>query len=171
MTDSGSDENDTAVVPADGGPTHGTRFTPETAQAAGRKGAEARKAKALERRQAAEDQAADLVELAEALGGARQGVGPVAFAGALALADRIRRGKVEDRHLHYAAQAVEKLVTVGRLEAGDPTSTTFSVTADAADFRTWMHRLRDELADGKPEATSTSQVVEVEARAAELEQG
>jgi hypothetical protein len=155
-----SDDGSQVVPVDDGGPAHGTRFTSETASAAGRRGAAARQAKALARKETAEDQTGTLLELAKVLGGARNGVGPTAFAGALALADRIRQGKVPDRHVHYAAQAVAKLVEVGRLEAGDPTSTSLSVTATATDFGEWLHRLRDELAESKTEAASISTSVD-----------
>jgi hypothetical protein len=87
----------------------------------------------------------ELLDVAALLGGAREGVGPTAFAGALVLADRIRRGQVADRHVHYAAQAVAKLVEVGRLEAGEATSHSLSVAASPADFEKYVRELRAQI--------------------------
>lgn len=135
------------------------RFTRENAQEMAQRAVVARRERAEARRSdeasgrrvgAARDEAAtavdELLEVAAGLVGARAALGQTAFAGALVLTDRVRRGKVEDRHLHYAAQAIEKLTNVGRLEAGEPTSATLSVTANPADFRAWVQGIKNDLA-------------------------
>lgn len=134
-SDSGAPETGTEILPER--PAH--LFTSETARAASLKAREVRRSRL------ATLKLEQLIPLLDELGDCRPDLRDAAFTGAYVLVGRLASGQVGDRHVHYVAQAIEKLVNVGRLESGEATSHSLSVTAGADDFRQWIEAQRGQV--------------------------
>ena len=81
-------------------------------------------------------------------------VGPICRAGAVKLAAEISAGAVPVRYVHHVASAIRALVDVARIEAGQPTALSATLTADARDFSVYVEGIRKQALAAAQQGTA-----------------
>jgi hypothetical protein len=127
-------------------------FNPETASLAGKRSAEARRAKALAQRAADANNAREAAEHLATFTQAfpRDSMGPNAAAIGNYILSRIALGLIPIRHAADAAELLKVVVDIARLEEGQATSHTLHASIDSAAIVARIEQLRHEL--GTPPA-------------------
>jgi hypothetical protein len=98
-----------------------TPFDSERAREAGRRSGEAKRARALAKRETVDDIAVGLRTLAATY--RREELAPIAIGAAIDLIGRVTRGEIPVRNGSEVAELVRALVDIGRMESGDPART------------------------------------------------